>query len=102
MEETRVKRYKEYRESIIKEDAIELEPTDDKTYIRERRKSSDTTTFLPIEEVCGATEELEEEKRLEKKDRINKIIKTSLIVGGLVIVLAALITIGIIVWRNAK
>jgi len=100
MEETRIEKYKKYRDSIIKEDAITLETSNDKTFIKERKKPSDTTSFLPIEEVYDATNQIEEQKRLEKKSKNKKILKYVLIVGGLLIVVALLVVIGIVIWRK--
>lgn len=97
MEETRVKKYKQYRDSMIKEDAISIETVknSENSYSRNDIDAA-TTSALPISQVMGALEDGKEEEmflRKKKKQQILKIIIFSTI--GIVVV-GLLVLFGII------
>lgn len=87
MEETRVSRYKEYRQSFIKEGSI---VSDAQT--EEKEEKSSTTSTLPIDEVISAVQN--EEKEMVFSSNARKIHKIKLIIK---ISIAAIIVVGLII-----
>ncbi len=91
MDETRVSRYKEYRQSFIKEGAIPFESSEEET----GADISATTATLPMDEVIDAAQE-EESKIVEaNKIRRNHIIKLVVEISVAVLVVAGLVVLGI-------
>lgn len=100
MEETRVRKYKAYRDSIIKEDAIKLEDSNNGAYTRNYSDPNNVTSALPIDQVMGKTKEVDEEKAFVKKEKTKKILKIGLIVLGALMVVAVFVIVGLFLWRN--
>ena len=96
MDETRVSRYQEYRQSFIKEGAIPLETPEDETSL----DISSTTSTLPIEQVINAAQEEEFKITESNKARRNHIIKLVVEIAVAVLVVAGLIVLGIFAWRT--
>ena len=96
MEETRVSRYKEYRQSFIKEGSIVSDASDDEEVI----DLNATTSTLPIEEVIDAVQHEEQSVKMSNRSRRNHIIKIVVEVSVAVLVVAGLIVLGILGWRN--
>lgn len=96
MEETRVSRYKEYRQSFIKEGAISLPTSEDD----ETSDLSATTSTLPMKEVIDAVQE--EETKIDNSNRIrrNHIIKIVVEITVAVLVVIGLVVLGIFAWRT--
>ena len=88
MDETRVSRYKEYRQSFIKEGAI---PEDENGV-----DVSATTSTLPMDEVINAVQEEETNIDNSKRIRRNHIIKIVVEITVSVLVVAGLIVLGIL------
>lgn len=102
MEETRVKKYKEYRDSMIKEDAISIETVRNSENSHTRKAlDTSTTSALPISQVMGVLEEDQEEQAFKKKRKKQTILKIALIVVAAMVTLALLIIFGILAFgRN--
>ena len=96
MDETRVSRYKEYRQSFIKEGAIPLETPEDETSL----DISATTSTLPIEQVINAAQE--EECKISESNKVRRkhIIILVVEITVAVLVVAGLIVLGIFAWRT--
>ena len=96
MDETRVSRYKEYRQSFIKEGAINLETPEDEV----GNEISATTSTLPMDEVIDAVQE--EETRLSDSNRVRRkhIIRIVVEISIAVLVVVGLIVLGIFAWRT--
>ena len=96
MDETRVSRYKEYRQSFIKEGAIPLETSEEETNV----DISATTSTLPMHEVINAVQEEESKLTESNKVRRNHIIKIVIEIAVAVLVVAGLVVLGIFAWRT--
>ena len=96
MDETRVSRYQEYRQSFIKEGAIPLETSEEETGV----DISATTSTLPIDEVIEAAHEEENRIAEANKARRNHIIKIVVEITVAVLVVAGLVVLGIFAWRT--
>ena len=94
MDDTRVNRYKEYRQSFIKEGAITVGGSDDDS----GRDLSTTTSTLPVQEVIGVVQEKDQEEDLLKKSVIRKRIKIIVEISVAVIIIAGLVVLGILAW----
>ena len=94
MEETRVDRYKEYRQSFIKEGSISNESIRDEIDLRA------TTSTLPIEKVITAVQEEERQIAFMKSERRKNHIKLIVKFSVAVIVVAGLVVLGIFAWRK--
>ena len=96
MDETRVSRYKEYRQSFIKEGAIPLEtPEEDGTV-----EISATTSTLPMNEVIDAVQEETNKLDNSKRIRRNHIIKIVVEITVAVLVVVGLVILGYFAWRT--
>lgn len=96
MDETRVSRYQEYRQSFIKEGAIPLETPEDETSL----DISATTSTLPIEQVINAAQEEEFKISESNKVRRKHIIILVVEITVAVLVVVGLIVLGIFAWRT--
>ena len=98
MENSRVQKYKEYRSSMIKEDSPVLE-TNPIENSEERSANRNTTSTLPMDQVIDSLKNEEDVEAFDKKEKRRRILIISLIVAGLVVLTAAIIVIGILLWR---
>ena len=96
MDETRVSRYKEYRQSFIKEGAIPLETPEEETSV----DVSATTSTLPMNEVINAVQEEESKLTETNKVRRGHTILIIVEIAIAVLVVAGLIVLGIFAWRT--
>ena len=96
MDETRVSRYKEYRQSFIKEGSIVSDGSKDEDVI----DLSATTSTLPIEDVIATVKQEEQGVKMSNRSRRNHIIKIVIEVSIAVLVVAGLVVLGILGWRN--
>ena len=87
--ETRIQRHKKYRAELIKEGSDVV--------IKEK---SSTTTALPIKDVIDMVEEENNHLTYFKKQRIEKIIKYSLLVLLLVACIVGIILFGIYAFKG--
>lgn len=97
---SRVQKFKEYRNSLIKEEAPNLETPKSSANTEVEIIGEDTTSTLPMDEVIKSINENEQELAIAKRQRTVAIVKWSLIITGIVLVIAAIVIFGIIVWRN--
>lgn len=89
MRETRVSKYKDYRNSLIKDGSVSFEtPSQNQDYINRT-----TTSTLPMDEVLKTLETPQEEVVFSKNRRKQKV----LLIGGLSLLGVLLIT-GIIIF----
>ena len=101
MEETRVKKFKEYRDSMIKEDAISIETVKNSETTHARRSAeSATTSALPISQVMGALEDTNEEEAFLKKRKRQTILKIVIFSAIGIVVVGLLVMFGIIAFRG--
>ena len=94
MDETRVNRYKEYRQSFIKEGAINLDDVDEEL----STDRSLTTSTLPMEEVINAVQEEENQIAIKNNRKRNRTIKIVVEISVAVIVVVGLVILGIFAW----
>ena len=97
---SRVQKFKEYRNSLIKEEAPNLETPKSSANTEVEIIGEDTTSTLPMDQVIKSINENEQELAIAKRQRTVAIVKWSLIITGIVLVIAAIVIFGIIVWRN--
>ena len=95
MDETRVNRYKEYRQSFIKEGSIASD-SENSTAI----DLSATTSTLPMDQVINAVQEEQNREYALKKHKRNVNIKLLIEIVVAVIVVAGLVVLGIFAWRK--
>ena len=95
MDETRVERFREYRNSFIKEGSIASENNEETTTI----DVHSTTSTLPMEEVINAVkdEKQKEAQQSQSKRKHVTIILVKLLVS--VLLLAGLAVLGYFAWR---
>ena len=98
MGKSRVQKFQDYRNSLIKEGAPILETPENnnsnaKNYVYE------TTSTLPIDEVINALDKEDDEAVFIKKAKQRQILFYSLIGAGLLIVIAGIIVFAILVFR---
>ena len=96
MDDTRVNRYKEYRQSFIKEGSISIEGDSVNTVI----DINATTSTLPMEQVITAVQEEERQIAFMKSERRKNHIKLIVKFSVAVLVVAGLVVLGIFAWRK--
>ena len=98
---SRVQKFKEYRNSLIKEEAPDLKiPKSASKEIKiESKDDYDTTSTLPMDQVMENMEADSYDEAVYKKRRNQTILKYVLIGVGAAIVIAVLVIVGILLWR---
>lgn len=96
---SRVQKFKDYRNSLIKEETPTLE-----TPILEPKKETqlshkETTSTLPMDEVIQSLQNDEEEAVFLKQVKRKRIIFIASICGIAALVIAGFVVFGILVWR---
>ena len=97
---SRVQKFKEYRNSLIKEETPHFETPKSSTEIKVESQSTDRTSTLPMEDVIKQMNTEEEESSFAKRQKTKRILQIVLISLGVCIVIAGIIVFGILVWRN--
>ena len=97
---SRVQKFKDYRNSLIKEEAPALETPKSTANIDIEAIGEDTTSTLPMDQVIKSINENEQELAIAKRQRNLAILKWSLIIGGIVLLIAGIVIFGIIVWSK--
>ena len=97
---SRVQRFKEYRDSLIKEETPVLEtpkstPRTDTTTI----DLKETTSTLPMDEVIQVIQSSEEEAVFIKKNKRKKMFITISLCGLALLLVVGIVVFGVIVWR---
>ena len=99
--ESRVEKYKDYRNSMMSEDAPVLEtPKLSKDRPSQVEESSSSTSTLPLDQVMQTMQEDDQEVAFLKKRRNQRIVKYVFIALGIVILIAGIIVLGFLLWRN--
>ena len=96
---SRVQKFKDYRNSLIKEEAPILETPKSSQESEENFDHFDTTSTLPIDQVIKTLNEGDEEAVFIKKQRRLNALKIALFILGGVILVAGIVIFGILVWR---
>ena len=95
MKETRVERYKEYRQSFIKEGSIVGENSDSV----DNFNIATTTSTLPMDKVIDAVQLEQKEHDTSKKIKRRHILFVSLVTTFVILCVVGLIILGILAWR---
>ena len=97
---SRVQKFKEYRNSLIKEETPTLETPKSSANTEVEIIGEDTTSTLPMDEVIKSINENEQELAIAKRQRTTSIIKWTLISAGILLVVVGIVIFGIMVWRQ--
>ena len=96
---SRVQKFKDYRNSLIKEETPVLEtpksPLDTANY----RSEKGTTSTLPMDQVIKSLQEDEQEVVFSKKRKRRTILMVVALSAGAVLLIAGIVVFAIIVWR---
>ena len=95
---SRVQKFKDYRNSLIKEDALVLETPENDNNSKHSSSTYETTSTLPISQVMDALNEDESEAAFIKKAKQRKILAISLTIVGLLALTAGIIVFAILVF----
>ena len=98
---SRVQKFKEYRDSLIKEEAPDLKTpkSASKELKIESKEEYDTTSTLPMDQVMENIENDGFEESVYGKRKKQLILKYTLIGLGAAIIIAVLVIVGILLWR---
>lgn len=101
MASSRLEKYKEYRDSSIKDDTPELDLNKSTEELLSPRKNSlRTTSTLPIDEVMKKIDENSNDVVFLRKQKTRHVLKIVFTILGVVALVAAMIILGIILWGN--
>ena len=96
---SRVQKFKEYRESLIKEETPVLETPKSAPKTETVISHKETTSTLPMDEVIETLQNDEDEAVFLKKAKQKQILFVALLCGIGAILIAGIVIFGIIVWR---
>ena len=100
MADSRLEKYKEYRDSSIKDDTPTMDLSKATEEVLNPRKTSlRTTSTLPIDEVMKKIDENSKDLVFLSKQKTRHILKILFTVLGVAIIIAAIVIIGILLWR---
>lgn len=99
MEETRVAKYKKYRQSLTKDNSPVLETTKSNKKKVSPEKALNTTSTLPIDQVIDTIEEDKKQVAFLKKRAIKKILIISSFSFGAFLIVAGLVWFAIVAFR---
>ena len=99
MAQSRIERFKEYRNSIIKEGSVTFDESNEQD-IPIESEDFDTTSTLPMDEVMKNVNDNEREAIFINQQKKKKILRIVLTVAGLVILTAGIIIFAILVWKK--
>lgn len=95
---SRVQKFKDYRNSLIKEDAPILEtPQEPKEINQDNRK---TTSTLPMDEVIKTLQKDDAEAVFIRKQKIKHVLKYILIGLGIAVAIAGIVILTVAIWRR--
>ena len=97
MENSRVQKYKDYRNSMIKDDSpvLETNPIENNN----DSPSRNTTSTLPMDEVIQNLNKEEFDAKPIDNGKKKQTILIIALISGLVLLIIAIIIVGIILWR---
>lgn len=93
--ETRVKKYKDYRDEIMAEGDVSFSDTND---LSTKKHIRDTSTILPMDQVIEKLVIDETEVKRQKKHKRNIILKRLGVIAVIAVIITILVIIGIIVF----
>ena len=96
---SRVQKFKEYRNSMIKEDCPVLE-TPEKEEKAVTNSNRNTTSTLPMDQVIDSLNNEPSEDVFLKKEKRKRVLRIVLIASGLTVLAVAIVIFGIIVWSK--
>lgn len=99
MEETRVAKYKKYRQSLTKDNSPVLETTKSNKKKDSPEKALNTTSTLPIDQVIDTIEEDKKQVAFLKKRTRKKILIISSFSFGALLIVAGLVWFAIVAFR---
>ena len=99
MAQSRIERFKEYRNSIIKEGSVTFDESNEQDVPIES-EDFDTTSTLPMDEVIKNVNDNEREAIFINQQKKKKILRIVLTVAGLVVLTAGIIIFAILVWKK--
>lgn len=95
MEQSRLEKYKDYRNSIVSEDAPVLETPD----YSKADDPKETTSTLPIKEVMQNMYNEDQEVVFLQSQRKKKVIIYSILIALAVLLIAAIVVVGILLFK---
>ena len=95
---SRIQKFKDYRNSLIKEDAPVLS-TPENDDLNTNSDVFETTSTLPMDQVMSALNESEDEVVFIKKAKRRRFIINLLITIGILIVVACIVVFAVILFR---
>lgn len=99
MAQSRIERFKEYRNSIIKEGSVTFDESNEQDVPIES-EDFDTTSTLPMDEVMKNVNDNEREAIFINQQKKKKILRIVLTVTSLVVLTAGIIIFAILVWKK--
>lgn len=96
---SRVQKFKDYRNSLIKEETPVLETPKSSPKTETKISQKETTSTLPMDEVIQSLQEDNDEVVFLRKRRIKKAIWISAIVVLGLLLIGGITVFGILVWR---
>ena len=96
---SRVQKFKDYRNSLIKAEAPVLETPKSSPKTETKISQKETTSTLPMDQVIETLQNEETEAIFLKKAKRNKILFIVAIATLSLIIVAGIIVFGILVWR---
>jgi len=94
---SRIQKFKDYRNSLIKEEAPDLETPKSSSNIDIGSDPKESTSTLPIDQVMDKMNETDESLFLKKRKRV-RILQYSLVVLGLLLLTAGIIVFAVLVF----
>ena len=99
MGRSRLEKFKDYRNSILTEDAPVLETTKSEKNPKNSNQKSQTTSTLPMDQVMQALDDNDKDVVFLKEKRRKKRILYAVLIVLAVAVVAAIVVVGIILFR---
>ena len=99
MAQSRIERFKEYRNSIIKEGSLTFDESNEQD-IPIESEDFDTTSTLPMDEVIKNLNDEQREAVFVDQQKKKRILRIVLTIGGLILLTAGIIIFAILVWKK--
>ena len=96
---SRVQKFKDYRNSLIKEETPTLETPKSEPKTQTQTISKETTSTLPMDEVIQSLQNDEDEAVFLKQVRRKKIIFIVSICAAALVLIGGIVIFGVLVWR---
>lgn len=96
---SRVQKFKDYRNSLIKEETPTLETPKSEPKTQTQTISKETTSTLPMDEVIQSLQNDEDEAVFLKQVRRKKIIFIVSICAASLVLIGGIVIFGVLVWR---